>query len=122
MKQIIKIRRVYEKPLEEDGYRVLVDRLWPRGVRKENAALDEWGAGLAPSVPLRKWWGHDPATWAEFQRKYRAELRHNKAVTAFLENHKDKKVITLVYGAKDIEHNHAIVLQQYLEQQNKQKA
>lgn len=117
MKPIIKIKRAYEKPLKKDGYRVLVDRLWPRGVEKEQAALDEWAKDLAPTVHLRKWWGHDPALWIEFQKQYRAELRHNKAVAAFVENHDDKKAITLIYGAKDTEHNHAIVLQEYLNQQ-----
>lgn len=117
MKPTINIRRVYEKPLKKDGYRVLVDRLWPRGLETEAGALDEWAKGLAPSVHLRKWFGHDPDLWLEFQKKYRAELKRNKAVQIFLETHQSKKVITLVYGAKDTEHNHAIVLQQYLQQQ-----
>lgn len=117
MVPVIRIRRAYDKPLKKDGYRILVDRLWPRGVKKETAALDEWAKDLAPSVHLRKWWGHDPALWEEFQKKYRTELRHNKAVDAFTEQHKDRKVITLIYGAKDEQHNHALVLQRYLEQQ-----
>jgi len=117
MKPTIHIKRAYEKPLKKDGYRVLVDRLWPRGVEKEEAALDEWAKELAPSVHLRKWWGHDPEMWIEFQKQYNVELRRNKAVDAFIEDHCDKKIITLVYGAKDIEHNHAIVLQAYLKQQ-----
>lgn len=117
MAPLITIKRAYDKPLQKDGYRVLVDRLWPRGVEKEAAALDEWAKDLAPSVQLRKWWQHDPALWTEFQKQYKAELRQNKAVADFSERHKDKKVITLVYGAKDTEHNHALVLQQYLEQQ-----
>jgi len=112
MTPVINIKRAYEKPLKKDGYRVLVDRLWPRGVEKEKAALNEWAKDLAPSVPLRKWFGHDPALWDEFQKKYKAELKHNKAVEDFIERYKDKKVITLIYGAKDTEHNHAIVLQQ----------
>ena len=116
MKPTIKIKRVYEKPLKKDGYRVLVDRLWPRGVEKEDAALDEWAKDLAPSVHLRKWFGHDPSLWTDFQQQYRSELKRNKTVEAFVENHEDKKIITLVYGAKDIEHTHAIVLQQYLEE------
>ena len=114
MKPVIHIKRAYEKPLKKDGCRILVDRLWPRGLEKEEAALDEWAKELAPSVHLRKWWGHDPAMWTEFQKQYNAELRHNKAVETFLEKHGDKKAITLVYGAKDTEHNHAIVLQEYL--------
>lgn len=114
---VIRIKRAYEKPLKKDGYRVLVDRLWPRGVEKEELELSEWAKDLAPSVHLRKWWGHDPAMWVEFQKQYRKELQHNRAVDNFVENHRDKKTITLVYGAKDVEHNHAIVLQQYMEQQ-----
>lgn len=116
MKPTIKIKRVYEKPLKKDGYRILVDRLWPRGITTEEAALDEWGKDLAPSVHLRKWFGHDPSLWTDFQKQYRSELKRNKAVEAFVENHEDKKIITLVYGAKDTEHTHAIVLQQYLDE------
>lgn len=116
MRPTIYTKRVYEKPLKKDGYRVLVDRLWPRGMETEAAKLDEWAKNLAPSVHLRKWYGHDVDLWVEFQKLYRAELKRNKAVEAFLENHCDTKTITLVYGAKDTEHNHAIVLQQYLQQ------
>lgn len=117
MKPVIQVKRAYEKPLKKDGYRVLVDRLWPRGVEKEEAALDEWAKDLAPSVQLRTWWGHDPTMWTEFQKQYKTELKHNKAVVAFVENHEDKQVITLVYAAKDTEHNHALVLQDYLKNQ-----
>jgi uncharacterized protein YeaO (DUF488 family) len=114
MKPTIKIKRAYEKPLKKDGYRVLVDRLWPRGIEKEDAALDEWAKDLAPSSSLRKWFGHDPYLWVPFQKQYKAELVRNKAVDVFIEQHQDKKVITLIYGSKDIEHNHAIVLKEYL--------
>lgn len=98
---------------------MLVDRLWPRGIKKEEADVDEWNKDLAPSPQLRKWFGHDPALWTEFQKKYKAELKENDAVADFVEGHEDKKVITLVYGAKDEEHNHAIVLQHYLQQKYK---
>lgn len=74
MKPVIKIKRVYEQPSKEDGYRVLVDRLWPRGIRKEDAVLDEWAKVLAPSVSLRKWFGHDPALWDTFRQRYQTEL------------------------------------------------
>jgi uncharacterized protein YeaO (DUF488 family) len=114
MKSKIHIKRVYDKPLKKDGCRVLVDRLWPRGVKKEEAALDEWIKDLAPSPSLRKWWAHDPVLWNEFQKRYEAELVSNKAVEAFIQEHNDKPVITLVYGARDKEHNHALVLQNYL--------
>ncbi|MCH5686240.1 DUF488 family protein [Niabella sp. W65] len=113
MKSKIHIKRVYDKPLK-NGCRVLVDRLWPRGVKKEEAALDEWIKDLAPSPSLRKWWAHDPVLWNEFQKRYEAELVSNKAVEAFIQEHNDKPVITLVYGARDKEHNHALVLQNYL--------
>lgn len=115
MQPQIRIKRVYEPPLKKDGYRVLVDRLWPRGLEKEAAALDEWAKNLAPTAALRKWFGHDPELWAPFQRKYKAELAKNAAVADFLEQHRNRELLTLVYGAKDEAHNHAIVLQQYLE-------
>lgn len=118
---IIRIKRAYDYPLKEDGFRVLVDRLWPRGVRKKDAALDEWATELAPSVSLRKWWGHDPETFATFKKKYWAELEKNEAAVDFIRNHAGEKVITLVYGAKNPECNHAIVLQQYLEQLQESK-
>jgi uncharacterized protein YeaO (DUF488 family) len=111
----IKIKRVYTEPAKSDGYRVLVDRIWPRGITKEAAAVDEWQKEIAPSTALRKWFGHDPERWKEFQQKYREELKHNEAVDAFIESYKDKKLVTLVYGAKDEAHTHALVLQQYLE-------
>jgi len=110
----IRIRRAYEKPLEKDGCRVLVDRVWPRGVSRQEAALSEWAKALAPSQALRKWWNHDPVIWAEFCERYVAELQQNDAVPDFVSRYADKKVITLIYGAKDTEHNQAIVLRQYL--------
>ena len=117
MEPVIQIKRAYEKPLKKDGFRILVDRLWPRGIKKEDAVLDEWAKDLAPSATLRKWFGHDPDLWAPFQKKYKAELRKNKIMDEFIRQHQDKKKITLIYGAKDTAHNHAIVLQEYLEQQ-----
>ena len=116
MKPAIRIKRAYEQPETKDGYRVLVDRLGPRGVSKEEAALDEWAKDLAPSAELRKWFGHDPDLWDEFQKRYRAELKKNDEVDSFIEQHENRKVITLVYGAKDPDHNHALVLQQYLKE------
>lgn len=115
MKPELLIKRAYEKPSKTDGYRVLVDRLWPRGMKKEEADIDDWQKDLAPSTELRKWFGHDPALWVEFQKKYTAELKKNEAVDAFVEGNADRKKITLVYGAKDTEHSHALVLQQFLE-------
>ena len=115
MKPIIKLKRAYEKPARDDGERVLVDRLWPRGVSKDEAAIKSWAKELAPTTELREWFGHDPALWPEFQKKYKAELKKNEAVQAFYEEHRETKVLTLVYGAKDEQHNHALVLREYLE-------
>ena len=110
----ISIQRAYEKPAKKDGYRILVDRLWPRGLKKVEASIDEWAKELAPTTELRKWFNHDPALWKDFQKKYRAELKKNTAVDEFIKTHRDKKLITLVYAAKDEAHTHALVLQQYL--------
>lgn len=108
---MIKVKRVYEKPAKDDGYRVLVDRLWPRGMKKEAAHLDLWLKEVAPSDELRKWFGHDPEKWGEFQKKYRVELRKQKELIAELKQTEKKKgTLTLLFGAKDQEHNEAVVL------------
>lgn len=114
MRTVISTKRIYDKPLKKDGYRVLVDRIWPRALSVESAAISDWAKNLAPSVALRKWFGHDPELWPEFRKKYRGELRKNKHVEEFLEKCQEQHVITLLYGAKDTEHNHAIVLREYL--------
>lgn len=111
----IQIKRVYAEPAKGDGLRVLVDRIWPRGMTKEKAQVDEWEKELAPTAALRKWFGHDPAKWEEFQKRYLAELEDNPAVHSFLADHKAKSVLTLLYGAKDEEHNQAVVLKRYFE-------
>jgi uncharacterized protein YeaO (DUF488 family) len=110
----IKIKRVYERPDKEDGARILVDRLWPRGLTKAKASVDLWLKGIAPSTELRKWFGHDPDKWAEFKTRYRAELRENDEQVALLKREIDKGAVTLVYGAKDEEHNEALLLQELL--------
>jgi uncharacterized protein YeaO (DUF488 family) len=110
----IKLKRVYEPYAEADGVRVLVDRLWPRGIRKE-AARAVWVKDLAPSTELRKWFNHAVPLWTDFEKRYRAELKKNPAVETFIEEHRDDKHITLLYAAKDTEHNHALVLKEYLE-------
>jgi uncharacterized protein YeaO (DUF488 family) len=108
---MIKIKRVYEKPAKQDGWRVLVDRLWPRGMKKETAHLDAWMKDVAPSVALRKWFGHKPEKWSEFQKKYRGELARNKELVAELKGMEKKHgTLTLLFGAKDEEHNEAVVL------------
>src|ERR1700761_4738385 len=111
----IQIKRAYEEPSSADGVRILVDRLWPRGITKENAAIKEWAKDLAPSTELREWFNHETELWPEFEKRYKAELKKNEAVEAFREEYREAKVITLVYAAKDQEHNHALVLQHYLE-------
>ena len=109
----LQIKRVYETPATADGHRVLVDRLWPRGLTKEHAQVDTWLKDLAPSDELRQWFGHDPEKFAEFQKRYIAELEGNPAVAELREVLSTYRVVTLVYGAKDEEHNQAVVLRDY---------
>ena len=110
------IKRIYDPAEESDGYRVLVDRLWPRGLARENARIEHWLRELAPSSGLRKWFGHDPARWDGFRDRYRQELRDNpEAVERCLEWCR-KGPVTLLYGARDEEHNQAVVLAGYLRQ------
>jgi len=110
----IKIKRVYERPDEEDGMRILVDRLWPRGLTKARASVDLWLKDVAPSMELRKWFGHDPGKWPEFKTRYRAELNKNGEQVTLLKRKIKKGKVTLIYGAKDEEHNEAVVLQTFL--------
>ena len=107
----IRIKRAYEEPNREDGTRILVDRLWPRGLTKEKAKVDLWLKEVAPSTELRKWFAHDPARWAEFRMRYREELKRNKEQVALLKREAAKGTVTLVYAAKDQEHNEAVILQ-----------
>jgi uncharacterized protein YeaO (DUF488 family) len=109
----IQIKRVYEKPDPKDGFRILVDRLWPRGLTKEKAAVDLWLKDIAPSTELRKWFGHDPEKWKEFQKKYLKELKENKEAVDTLKEHLKKGTVTLLYAAKDEAHNEAQVLKDY---------
>ena len=110
----LKIKRVYEKPSKEDGFRILVDRLWPRGLTKEKAAVDLWLKEIAPGTALRKWFGHDPDKWNEFRKRYLLELDQNKEQVNILNEHLKNGTVTLVYGAKDQEHNEAVVLRDLL--------
>ena len=107
---MIKTKRVYEVKDSSDGYRVLVDRLWPRGVSKERASVDLWLKEVAPSNELRKWFNHDPAKWSEFQKRYRAELKDNAALGELKKLAAKHKNLTLLYGAHDQKHNQAVVL------------
>lgn len=110
----IRVKRVYDPPDKDDGARVLVDRLWPRGLRKEKAAVTLWLKEIAPSTELREWFGHDRARWTEFGHRYRAELARNNGAVAQLADLSKLGPMTLVYAAHDMEHNHAIVLAAYL--------
>lgn len=110
----VRIKRVYETPDREDGERILVDRLWPRGLTKEKAKVDLWLKDVAPSTELRKWFAHDPDKWAEFQTRYRQELKANKEPLALLKQEVAKGPATLVYGARDEQHNEAVILQKIL--------
>lgn len=111
---MLKIKRVYEAAAPHDGYRVLVDRLWPRGLRKENAAVDWWLKDIAPSPELRTWFGHKPERFEEFSLRYQAELTDSPAVAELREKMTHTRDVTLLYGARDIEHNHAKVLLDFL--------
>lgn len=106
----VRIKRIYSAPSQDDGLRVLVDRLWPRGIKKENAHIDLWIKNIAPSTELRKWFSHDVNKWTEFQEKYKQELADNPSFDSFKEQIADKPVVTLLFGAKDEEHNNAVVL------------
>ena len=110
----VRIKRAYEVPDAEDGERILVDRLWPRGLTKEKAKIDLWLKDVAPSTELRRWFAHDPARWTEFQSRYKAELKSNKEQLSLLRQEAAKGTVTLIYGAKDQEHNEAVILQKIL--------
>lgn len=110
----VRLKRVYEPPEPSDGYRVLIDRLWPRGVSKEQAHLDEWVRDLAPSSELRRWFGHDPAKFDEFRRRYRTELAAQEEKLRDLRSRARTGTLTLVYAARDTEHNDAVVLAELL--------
>ncbi len=112
---MILLKRAYEKSSREDGLRVLVDRLWPRGLTKERAAIELWLKELAPSTELRKWFAHDPAKWKEFQTRYRKELRDKKDLLQDLRKRSAERTITLVYGARDEQQNEAVVLKKLIE-------
>ena len=110
----IKIKRIYDRPEPEDGFRVLVDRLWPRGIRKDEARLDLWLKEVAPSTALRREFGHHPARWAEFRRRYRTELEQQPQAIALLRDKASRGPVTLLYAARDAEHNNAAALKSIL--------
>jgi uncharacterized protein YeaO (DUF488 family) len=116
---MIRVKRAYEPPAPDDGKRFLVDRFWPRGVRKDQLQLDGWMRKAAPTSELRRWFGHDPAKWVEFQQRYAAELKSNSEMVASLLEAAEGGDVTLVFGAHDTEHNNALALKHYLEAQLK---
>jgi uncharacterized protein YeaO (DUF488 family) len=112
---MIKLKRAYEPASKDDGLRVLVERLWPRGVSKQKARIDLWLKTLAPSTELRKWYGHDPARWPQFRKRYRAELKGQGDVLALLRYVTEERTVTFVYAASDEERNSAVALKEFLE-------
>ena len=113
----VKIKRVYETEDKSDGYRVFIDKLWPRGVKKENLHYDLWEKDIAPSIPLREWFHEDEdGRWKEFQLKYKHELKESPAMKDFIDKIKGKSTVTLLYASKNATENHALILQDYLEE------
>jgi uncharacterized protein YeaO (DUF488 family) len=106
----LKIKRVYEDPEDSDGFRILVDRIWPRGLAKEKAGIDLWLKEIAPSTELRKWFGHDPKKWDDFKKKYEEEMDEKQEELSIIKQQIKKGSVTLVYGAKDELHNQAEVI------------
>ncbi|AQS40904.1 MAG: Hypothetical protein BHV28_01800 [Candidatus Tokpelaia hoelldobleri] len=111
----IRLKRIYEAPANNDGFRVLVDRVWPRGMSREDAHIDLWLKDIAPSTGLRKWFAHDVAKWPEFQKRYRQELKLQEEALRGLHARAGKRPLTLLYGARDEKHNQAVVLKRVLE-------
>ena len=114
----VRLKRAYDEPADGDGYRILVDRLWPRGVKKTDLKLDAWAKDLAPSSQLRTWFGHDPEKWAEFRRRYRTELARDGVdgrIAELLDAARPNRIVTLIYGARDRERNEAVVLKDAFE-------
>jgi uncharacterized protein YeaO (DUF488 family) len=113
---LIKIKRIYDPVSEDDGKRILVDRLWPRGLKKDEIKIDEWLKEIAPSNELRKWFSHDPSKWQEFKNKYKKELNIKSEITEKLRVEAKKRQVTLLFSAKDVEHNNAVVLKEVIGQ------
>jgi uncharacterized protein YeaO (DUF488 family) len=114
---MIRLKRVYDPASKADGYRFLVERLWPRGLKKEDLKIDGWLKDAAPSTELRKWFNHDPAKWREFQRRYFAELKRNAEAWAPIVAAEKKCNVTLLYSSRDAEHNNVVALHSFLESQ-----
>ncbi len=112
---MIKIKRVYEKPSRNDGKRILIDRLWPRGLRKEEARIDEWAKDLAPSAELRQWFGHDPEKWKDFRKCFSSELGEHEGRVEEIRRTARKGTVTLLFGSKEERFNNAVALKEYIE-------
>ena len=113
---MIKIKRAYDPVSSDDGKRILVDRLWPRGIKKDHAAIDEWVKDIAPSTELRKWYSHDPAKWGEFKKRYKIELKDKIGIVDRLREESRKRTITLLFSAKATDLNNAVALKEFIEQ------
>lgn len=118
---MVKIKRVYEPASDEDGKRILIDRLWPRGMKKEEAKIDEWLKEIAPSNELRKWFAHDPEKWQEFRKRYRQELKDKAEIIKRLRKEAQKETITFLFSAHDTEHNNAVALKEVIGQRTQAK-
>ena len=112
---MIRLKRAYDEPSKQDGLRILVERLWPRGVSKEKAAVDLWLKDLSPSTELRKWYGHDPEKWDEFRKRYWSELGEKGDLLMLLKHRTTEGTVTFVFAASDVERNSAVALKEYLE-------
>jgi uncharacterized protein YeaO (DUF488 family) len=111
---IINVKRIYEPYSESDGYRILVDRLWPRGMKKEDARIDKWLKEIAPSTELRKWYNHEPEKWDQFRQKYHAELDKSVALDGLLSDLNQHKTVTFLFSSREEKINHAVVLKQFI--------
>ena len=115
---MLKVKRIYETVASDDGKRVLVDRLWPRGIKKSDLKVDEWLKEIAPSDELRKWFAHDPSRWLMFKKKYAQEIGKKSDLVQRLRKESEREAVTLLYSAKDIEHNNAVALKEIIEHYN----
>jgi uncharacterized protein YeaO (DUF488 family) len=112
---MLRIKRIYDLPSPDDGKRILIDRVWPRGIKKADASINEWMKDIAPSNELRKWFAHDVSKWQEFKKRYKKELKDKSEILDKLKKESEKNIVTLLFSAKDVTHNNAQVLREILE-------